>query len=281
MNQKWIKFKINQTFDQKTVRVFLEHFFIAHKKIYKLEMDHAILVNKKEVKTHELLHQGDEIEFDLSQLSADKVMPYKGDIEVVYEDEDFLVLNKPRACLVYSDGTDLDTLTNRVAYHYHTFYPILPIHRIDYDTTGLVLFAKHGLSLAYVSKLFEEDQIEKTYDCVVENDFIDKKGVIKTKIARDRHDQKMRVSDSGKDAFTSYEVIGYLEQYPRLKVMIKGGRKHQIRVHLRSIGHPIISDLLYGHKNLKYPNLMLHFSKIKFIHPRTLEYVEIVKEADF
>ena len=74
MNQKWIKFKINQAFDGKTVRMLLEHFFIAHKKIYKLEVDHCILVNKKEAKTHEILHKDDEYEIDLSNLTADKVI---------------------------------------------------------------------------------------------------------------------------------------------------------------------------------------------------------------
>ena len=239
----------------------LSRFYIAHKKIYKLELNKAVKLNKEVVKLDKVLNIGDALEINQTILLSDHVKPYKADIDVVYEDDDILVLNKPRKCLVYSDGTDDSSLTNRIAYHYETYYPILPVHRIDYDTTGLVVFAKHPMILSYISRLFEEDFIEKTYSCLVENPFNGQKGVINGPIAKDRHDNKMRVSPQGKKATTSYEVVGIVDHLTKLDVMIKGGRKHQIRVHLRSIGHPIVSDPLYGHINKSFPNLMLHFKK--------------------
>ena len=281
MYKQWIDFKLNHIEQQMTVRKYLEQFFIAHKKLYILEMNQAIKINDQVAKLEDAINNGDVLSVDQTSIKNDDVKPSEGDIDIVYEDEDLLVLNKPRKCLVYSDGKDYDTLTNRIAYHFDTYYPILPVHRIDYDTTGLVVFAKHPMIQSYMSKLFETDDIEKTYVCLVENPLLKEKGMIKQPIANDRHDNKMRVSANGKKALTYYEKIEEVGQYTKLRVVIHGGKKHQIRVHLRSMGNPIVSDPLYGHINLEYPNLMLHFENIQFIHPRTKKTINILKYADF
>jgi len=275
MKNKWIKFYIEEINQGKSIRAFIEDFYVSHKKIYKLSIDHAIKLNDQETNLDTILKAYDVLEIDETSLAPSKVEPYPGEIDIVFEDEDILVLNKPTHLLVYSDGQDYDTLTNRVAQRMNSYYPILPVHRIDYETSGLVLFAKHPMIQSYLSKLFEIDGMKKTYICLVETPLKQPKGEINQPIARDRHSEKMRVSSNGKEAHTSYEVIGEVEGLTKLKVMISSGRKHQIRVHLRSIGHPVVSDQLYEHINLKYPRLMLHFESIEFIHPRTKEYVKI------
>ncbi len=281
MRDKYIKYYIDEMNQGKTIRAFIEGFYVSHKKIYKLDVEKAVLHNGDHVSFDQILNQYDVLEIDETVLKANPVTPNQGDIEIVYEDEDMLILNKPYGCLVYSDGSDYDTLTNRVAYHYDSYYPILPVHRIDFDTSGLVVFAKHPMCQSYLSRLFELNEINKTYVCLVEKILSEKTGIIDAPIAKDRHDNKMRVSKEGKYARTSYEVIAEYKNMSRLRVMISGGRKHQIRVHLRSIGHPIVSDKLYGHVTSDYPRLMLHFETVSFIHPRTHQLLTVTKDAEF
>jgi len=282
MNNKWVNFEITELFHGKTIRVYLSKFFVSSKKIYKLSIDKSLKLNHRIVNLDTVLSQGDVLEIDESILMSQSVKPTHGDLDIVYQDDDILVVNKPVETLVYSDGDDEHTLTNFVSHYSKRHpYPILPVHRIDYDTSGLVVFAKHPIILSYMSRLFENNQIDKTYVCLVENVVKNQKGTINKPIGKDRHENKMRISSDGKQAITTYEVIKSFDQYTKLKVNIQSGRKHQIRVHLRSIGLPIVSDQLYGHKNLAYHRLMLHFERIGFIHPRTFEYIDIMKKADF
>jgi len=282
MKNPWIKFHIKQQFDQKSIRDFLMHFDVSKKKIYKLDVEKAFKVNRSICHVDTVLNKGDLLELNLSILNTSQVQPISHDIDVVYEDDDMIILNKSVDCLVYSDGIDQHTLTNFVnANRPQSFYTILPVHRIDYETSGLVVFAKHPLTLSYLSKLFENHEVEKWYVCLVENHLKNKKGFINQPIGKDRHSNLMRVSPSGKKAYTSYEVLEERPQYSLLRVNIKSGRKHQIRVHLRSIGYPVVSDKLYGHINLNYKRLMLHFETIKFVHPRTFKPLIVSSKADF
>jgi 23S rRNA pseudouridine1911/1915/1917 synthase len=282
MNNNWISFEITEAYNEKSIRTYLSRFFVSSKKIYKLSIDKSLKLNHKIVDLDTVLKKGDLLEIDESILMSQSVKPTHGDLDIVYQDDDILVVNKPVETLVYSDGEDQHTLTNYVSHYFRKHpYPILPVHRIDYDTSGLVVFAKHPIILSYMSRLFEENKIDKTYVCLVENVVQNQKGTIDKPIGKDRHENKMRVSSDGKPAKTTYEVIKSFDKYTKLKVNIHSGRKHQIRVHLRSIGLPIVSDQLYGHKNLAYDRLMLHFERIGFIHPRTFEYIDIMKKAEF
>ena len=186
-----------------------------------------------------------------------------------------LIIDKPIKLLVHSDGQTHDTLTNYVKYHYQDHVEaILPAHRLDYDTSGLIIFGKHPLSIAYLSYLFEQQDIEKTYQAVVLGTVKDEKGQIDKPIGKDRHSNKQRVSLMGKPALTSYKVIKRLKDKTLLEVMIAGGRKHQIRVHLSYMGHPIVGDLLYNQIKHESQRLMLHFKKVKFVHPATRKIIE-------
>ncbi len=281
MREKHIRYYIDDIYQGKSIRSFLEDFNVSKKKIYKLEMNKAVSVNTEIKSFDHILKPYDVVEIDETFIAPEAVKKVKGDIDIVYEDEDIMILNKPSGQLVYTDGIDFDTLTNRIAYHFDNIYPILPVHRIDYETSGLVVFSKHPICQSYMSNLFELNHIKKVYSCLVDNEVKEKSGVIDKPIARDRHDNKMRVSSQGKHAKTSFETIYSKNGISKLKVEISGGRKHQIRVHLRSIGHPIVSDRLYGHMNDKYPRLMLHFESISFMHPRTHQLLNVTKPAAF
>lgn len=282
MKNSWIKFQIKEDGKIHTIRDFLSFYQVSKKKIYKLNLSKSIKLNHQICDVDTKIHTGDVLEIDASILKANPVKHTRGQIDVIYEDDDVIIVNKPTRLLVYCDGQSDQSLTNFVnANRSDHPYPILPVHRIDYETSGLIVFAKHPLMLSYLSKQFEEHHIKKTYICLVEGHLKHQKGVIESPIANDRHRDKMIVHKNGKPAYTSYEVIEERTQYSLLKVNIKTGRKHQIRVHLRSIGHPVVSDSLYGHINLGYQRLMLHFQEISFIHPRTNEYVRISSNIDF
>jgi 23S rRNA pseudouridine1911/1915/1917 synthase len=133
----------------------------------------------------------------------------------------------------------------------------------------MIIFAKHFLAQSYFSYLFEAQEIKKFYVCMCRNPFEKLEGVITSPIGKDRHTVKQIVSPTGKACETRYQVIEQVDQESRVLVEIKGGRKHQIRVHMASIDHPIVGDKLYGIND--YQRMLLHFKHVEFIHPRTLQ----------
>ncbi|TNF09618.1 MAG: RluA family pseudouridine synthase, partial [Bacillota bacterium] len=191
---------------------------------------------------------------------------------VLYEDDDLLIVDKPAYLLVHTDGNTFDTLTNRVQYYYQQKdieIDAFPVHRIDFETSGMIIFAKHFLAQSYFSYLFEAQELKKIYVCVCRNPFDKMEDVIKTPIGKDRHTAKQIVSPTGKTCETKYQVIEQMGELSKVFVEIKGGRKHQIRVHMASINHPIVGDKLYGIND--YQRMLLHFKHVEFIHPRTMQ----------
>jgi 23S rRNA pseudouridine1911/1915/1917 synthase len=264
-----------------TVREFIEAFGVSKKTTYKQEMYNLIRVNGEIKKLHDRVKENDVISFKLAPLDG-AVKPYNGEVKIVYEDEDLVIVNKPSGLLIHEDGNTFNTLTNRLNFHYQQQgidYPVLPAHRLDYDTSGIVVFAKHFMSLADLSKQFEDQSVKKIYVAMVDNLMTKKEGQITYKIGKDRHSKKQVVTDTGKDASTYYKVINEFENQSKVEVEIKGGRTHQIRVHMAYIGHTLVGDVLYG----KTPNsrLLLHFKKITLRHPRTHKPFSFTIEETF
>mgnify|MGYP000997831752 CR=1 FL=1 len=264
-----------------TVREFIEAFGVSKKTTYKQEMYNLIRVNGEIKKLHDRVKENDIISFKLAPLDG-AVKPYNGEVKIVYEDEDLVIVNKPSGLLIHEDGNTFNTLTNRLNFHYQQQgidYPVLPAHRLDYDTSGIVVFAKHFMSLADLSKQFEDQSVKKIYVAMVDNLMTKKEGQITYKIGKDRHSKKQVVTDTGKDASTYYKVINEFENQSKVEVEIKGGRTHQIRVHMAYIGHTLVGDVLYG----KTPNsrLLLHFKKITLRHPRTHKPFSFTIEETF
>ena len=263
-----ITFTIPKSYHQKPLRLFLNSFHLSKSNIYKLELNQHIRCKDRVLKNDDRLSEGQQIE--IIYQPKDDTIPFKGHIEVLYEDDDIIIVNKPAYLLVHTDGQTHDTLTNRLHAYYKEksiIFDVFPVHRIDYETSGMVIFAKHFLAQSYFSHLFEKQEIKKYYVCIARHPFDRKSGSIKTKIGKDRHSQKQIISSTGKVCETRYKVIKEMTELSLVEVEIIGGRKHQIRVHLASIGHPILGDKLYGVNQGK--RLMLHFKKVEFIHPRT------------
>lgn len=285
MNSKsqQLNLMIHKSFEGIDIKSFLMSFHLAKKTIHQLLMGY-VSINHERVHENFILHENDRVTLDFSfRSTTDNIKPICHEvIDIVYEDHDLLIVNKPDKLLVYDDTLNKDNLTSRVACYMdkqnHPF-SVLPAHRLDEDTSGMIIFAKHPLSLAYMSYLFESRQIDKQYRTLVLGPLAKEKMTISKPIGRDRHQNRMRVSTTGVEAITHYQVISQGGQHTRLNVWIEGGRKHQIRVHMSSIGHPIVGDFLYGgiHAN----RLMLHFYQVSFIHPMTRQSVSFVSPENF
>ncbi len=271
---------VPQLFDQKRLRDYLNYFHLSKSNIYKLELNHQVTSYGKIIKNDDLLTFGQKLSIQYEPLLH--TIAYQGDVDVLYEDNDILIAHKPAYLLVHTDGVTLDTLTNRVQYYVQSKdieLDIFPVHRIDFETSGMVIFAKHFLAQAYFSHLFEVQDIKKMYICVCRNVFKEKKGIINQPIGKDRHTTKQIISPTGKTCETRYQVVEEKDGLTKVLVDIKGGRKHQIRVHMASINHPIVGDKLYGVND--YKRMLLHFKHVEFIHPRTMELFVFTSQEPF
>jgi len=201
-------------------------------------------------------------------------------LEILYEDADLAVVIKPRGMVVHpaaghADGTMVNALLSRLDSLGGIGGELRPgiVHRLDKDTSGLLLVAKNDESQAELSRMLKDREMEKHYLALAEGLFREPSGEISAPIGRSKKDRKKMAADpEGRDALTRWQVLAAGSAATLLDVHILTGRTHQIRVHLRSIGHPVCGDPLYGfEKGLRVPCLMLHAASLSFTHPRTKE----------
>ena len=256
------------------IRDVLLSFGVGKEKIYHFDLQRSFYINGIQVSQYEILQKGQTLEIEFNEQID--LAPLGDDLNVVYEDEYYLIVNKPRHILIHDDGNKNITLANMVAKYYkdhHIRRKIRFCNRLDFDTTGLVIFAKDFISEASMNKLISNREVEKKYYAICHGNFSQKEGEITYKIGRDRHNaKKMRVSSTGKEALTRYKVLknGRLSL---LDVNLYTGRTHQIRLHFSHIKHPILGDILYG--NDGYEDLALQAYHLKFKHPFTNQEILI------
>lgn len=246
--------------------------------IYKLMRKNSFKVNGKKAAPEYFLQDGDQVNIYLSDETFDslvtevqQVSPEKVSLEIVYEDEEILIVNKPKGILTHPDKTEYKrTLSSKVQIYLshlatRTFKPA-PVHRLDKNTSGLVLFAKTYESLKRYNELMRERKIGKFYLCVTEG-AISKPGEIKGYLIKDEDRNKVRIvkydSDDSKYFHTRYNPLEIRGGCTILEVELMTGRSHQIRASLASIGHPIVGDLKYGAgRRAGVENQMLHAYKL-------------------
>lgn len=238
---------------------------------------------KKYFLCRETIFEPNKIYTIYTQIKQDEMPCIDQSIDIVYEDNLLLIVNKPTDLLVHTDGNTIDTLTARV--HYYAlieqlpFYP-MPLHRIDKETSGLVLYSKQPFFHAFFDQQIAEHHIKKTYLAIVKGNFPFKTKQITKPIARNRHNaKKMMCIQSGKPAHTKITRVSAKRNTSLLKVKITTGRKHQIRVHLQSLGYPIYNDPLYGtiYDNRK---LLLESYQVTFFDPIQKKSIEVTAPID-
>lgn len=235
-----------------------------------------IKVNDRKIKPSFKLEMGDEIFIDDSLFEVPEIVAEDIALDIVYENEDYAVINKQKNLIVHPAGSIVTgTLVNALLFKYgydglsHIGGEDRPgiVHRLDKDTTGLMVIAKTNESYHYLKKLFETRQVRKEYLAIVFGNFKEKKARIENYMDRDPHNRrKMTVRPNGRVAISEYEVISETDGFSLVKVHIITGRTHQIRVHMTDLNHPLLGDPVYGnykHKfNLDYP--LLHCTHLAF-----------------
>ena len=252
----------------------------SRSKIKNMIKDSKVLVNGKKINPSYKTSLGDIIDIEEENEISIDLEKEKMDLDIVYEDEYLIVLNKPSGLVVHpAVGNPNHTLVNGLLYHFESLNngTIRPgiVHRLDKDTSGLMLVAKNDSVLEKLSLMIKEKQVERTYIALVWGVVKHEKGKIDAPIGRDINDrQKYTVTDiNAKQSVTNFSVIERYKNATLIKCKLETGRTHQIRVHLNYIGHPIVNDPVYGKRKILDDKFgqMLHSESIKFIHPITKE----------
>ena len=244
-----------------------------------------VYVNGKAVRASFKLKEGDEISFSLPRAKPLDVTPQNIPLDIIYEDNDLLVINKVRGMVVHpAAGNEDGTLVNALLYHCKdnlsgingVLRPGI-VHRIDKDTTGLLVVAKNDMAHQKLTEQLSDHSLARTYYAIVHGNIKEDNLTVDAPIARDVSDRKkMAIArKDGRDAVTHITVLERFGKYTFIRCMLETGRTHQIRVHVKSIMHPILGDKTYGLKKEEFSleGQLLHAGEIGFIHPQTGEAV--------
>jgi len=268
---------------------------LSRSQVHRLIEDGFVKVNRKVPKSSYKLRVDDRVNLTIPPPKKLEVLPENIPLDIVYEDEDLVVVNKPRGMVVHpAAGNYSGTLVNALLYHCKDLSGIGGVlrpgvvHRLDKDTSGLLVIAKNDFTHQSLSRQFKAKQIFKQYVALVHGVMQQAEGTIESKIGRHpKHRKKMAVISSaetkvkGREALTHYKVVEKFNNYTLVELILETGRTHQIRVHLTSIGHSIVGDPTYGHRREEFNKVngqLLHAAKLGFIHPRTGEPVEFERE---
>ena len=255
--------------------------------IQKMIKEGRVCINGLPVKASYQVKAGDDLSFLLPKAQEPDIEPEDIPLDILYEDSDVLVVNKPKDMVVHpAAGHYSHTLVNAVLYHCRgqlsgingVLRPGI-VHRIDKDTTGSVIVCKNDAAHQALAVQFTDHTITRRYRAIVHGVLTDDEGIIDAPIGRDNADRKkMAVNQvNGKRAVTHYTVLKRFERFTYIECRLETGRTHQIRVHMASIGHPLLGDSVYGPKKCPFPKLegqTLHAMILGFVHPRTGEYIE-------
>lgn len=255
--------------------------------IQKLLKSGLVLVDGKPVKASYQIDEGDVISLDIPEAVEPEIEPENMDLDILYEDQDVILVNKPKGMVVHpAAGHYSHTLVNGLMYHCKdqlsgingVMRPGI-VHRIDMDTTGVIIACKNDMAHNSIAAQLKEHSITRRYQAIVHGVLKDDAGTVEGPIGRHPTDRKkMSINyNNGKSAVTHYKVLKRFRQYTHVECRLETGRTHQIRVHMASIGHPLLGDLVYGPGKCPIPGLQgqtLHAGVLGFIHPRTGEYME-------
>ena len=262
----------------------IEKLNLSRSKIQSMIKEQKILVNNKPIKNSYLLKNGDVISAEEYIEEEMKATPEKMDLDIVYEDDDVIVVNKANGVVVHpAPGNYTGTLVNGLLYHFKNLSSVNGelrpgiVHRIDADTTGLLMVAKNDKAHEKLAKQLEEKTTHRKYYALVWGVIKNDTGTIDAPIGRDPKDRKKMavVDNNSKDAVTHFKVLERYKNATLIELKLETGRTHQIRVHMKYIGHPVVNDAIYSNRKLfDETGQCLHAKELGFVHPTTNKYME-------
>lgn len=263
---------------------FLKSKGISRRIITKMKFNEGLLINGVPATTIHPVAKGNKITLRFPEENTLSCKPQEGPLSILYEDADLLALNKPHKIATHpAIGTKENTLGNFLSQYYQDHrhpMPFRPISRLDKETSGVILVAKHSFAHSMLSEQMQSNAFQKKYLALVEGVLPETNGEIKFPIARESEQSLRRVCrEDGKYAHTIYRVLAHNEISSLVELELKTGRTHQIRVHMKAIGHPVIGDPLYA--EIPGDRLYLHSYQTTFCHPVTGKRMTITAPCDF
>ncbi len=282
-------FEVEAEYEEERLDKYLSRIFPEQSRSFfqKLIKEGNVLVNEKAGKANYRLHIDDMVSVEIPDAVETPILPEDIPLDILYEDDDLLIVNKPKGMVVHpSAGHYTGTLVNAIMYHCRDSLSgingeIRPgiVHRIDMDTTGSLIVCKNDESHVAIAEQIKVHSVTRRYRGIVCGVVKDDEGIIHAPIGRHPVERKkMAINEkNGKDAITHYRVLERFSNYTYMEFELETGRTHQIRVHMASIGHPLLGDTLYssGRSPYKLQGQTLHAMTIGFLHPRTKEYLEV------
>lgn len=274
-------YPIKEEFNNKTILEFLKaHFYSAQIITHLKRTEQGILRNGEWGRVRDILHTGDVLTITLIESEgSENIVPSSLPLDIVYEDEDLMVINKAANMPIHpSQGNYDNTLANAVCYYYQQKgepFVYRCINRLDRDTTGLLILAKHMYSASLLSHMVQQREIHREY-LAIATGIVPDSGIITAPIARvDGSTIEREVNDTtGEYACTHYRTVAHKDGYSLVSLKLETGRTHQIRVHMKQIGHPLPGDFLYNPDYRVIKRQALHSHKLSFNHPITQEWME-------
>ncbi len=259
---------------------------ISRSYLQKLLKEESVLVEEKPVKSNYKVNTGERISLTLPEIREPEIVPEDIPLDIIYEDKDIILINKPKGMVVHpAAGHYSGTLVNGLMSHCRSELSGINgvmrpgiVHRIDMDTTGVLIVCKNDMAHNSISQQLKEHSITRRYAAIVHGVLKDDEGTINAPIGRHPIDRKkMSINEkNGRDAITHYRVLERFRQYTYIECQLETGRTHQIRVHMASTGHPLLGDSVYGPAKCPFRlnGQTLHAGVLGIIHPRTGEYME-------
>lgn len=254
--------------------------------LQKLLKNGEILVNGRPVKASYTLTEGDDIVLNVPEALEPEIVPEDIPLSVLYEDQDVILVDKPKGMVVHpAAGHTTGTLVNALMYHCRgelsgingVLRPGI-VHRIDMDTTGVIVACKNDMAHASLAAQLKEHTITRRYQAIVHGSLKEEEGTVDAPVGRHPQDRKKMCVNkkNGRNAVTHYRVLNRFEKFTHIECRLETGRTHQIRVHMAYLGHPLLGDTVYGPARCPYrlKGQTLHAGVLGFIHPRSGEYME-------